>query len=54
VDKSSMDKPITGLPESRKRPRAFGTPSIAEFVAAVSRHRDPSGNSKGRSSRAKK
>ena len=46
MDKSSADKPITGLPESRKRPHAFGTPTIAEFLAAISRHRGSDKNPK--------
>jgi len=38
-EESTADDPITGLPESRKRPHAFGTPSIPEFLAAISKHR---------------
>jgi hypothetical protein len=59
VDKSAdvdkvEDKPVRGLPEARKRPRAFGAPSIAEFLATISRHRDSSKEPKPRRSRAKK
>jgi hypothetical protein len=53
VDESE-DKPIRGLPEARKRPRAFGTPSITEFLATISRHRDSSTEPKARRSKAKK
>lgn len=54
VDKSSLEEPVPGLPESRKRPHAFGTPSIAEFLATISRHRDSSKKPKARTMRAKK
>jgi hypothetical protein len=54
VDKSGLDKPVTGLPESRKRPHAFGAPSITEFLAAISRHRGSSRKPKPQSLWAKK
>jgi hypothetical protein len=54
VDKSIPEQPITGLPESRKRPHAFGTPTINEFLAAIARHRGSSTNRKARGSREKK
>jgi hypothetical protein len=54
MEKCGEDKPITGLPESRKRPHAFGTPTITQFLAAISQHRDPGRNAKTRGLRAKK
>jgi hypothetical protein len=53
VDKSE-DKPMRGLPEARKRPRAFGTPSITEFLATISRHRESIEEPSARRLRAKK
>ena len=41
-------------PESRKRPHAFGTPSITEFQTAISRHRNSSRQPKARGLRSKK
>jgi hypothetical protein len=52
--KSSMDKPLTGLPDARKRPHAFGAPSISEFQAAISRHRGSGVKVKPHGPRAKK
>jgi hypothetical protein len=54
VHKFTLDKPVMGLPESRKRPHAFGTPSIPEFLAAISRHRDSSRKPKAQRLRAKR
>jgi hypothetical protein len=42
--KPKLEKPVTGLPVSRKRPQAFGTPTVEEFLAAISRHRGTNRN----------
>jgi hypothetical protein len=39
LDKFKGDKPVTGLPEKRKRQHAYGAPSIDEFQAAIAKHR---------------
>ncbi len=38
LDKLKVEEPISGLPEKRKRPHAFGAPSIEEFQAAIGKH----------------
>lgn len=38
LDEVKAEEPISGLPERRKRPHAFGTPSIEEFQAAIAKH----------------
>ncbi len=50
LDKFKMDKPVTGLPEKRKRSHAYGAPSIDEFQAAITKHRTRSKAGKRRSS----
>jgi hypothetical protein len=30
---------VPGLPEMRKRPNTLGSPSVAEFYAAIAKHR---------------
>jgi hypothetical protein len=54
IVETSVETPVTGLPEARKRPHAFGSPSIAEFHAAIARHRVSSTKSKTQNPRTKK
>ena len=48
LDKFTADKPVTGLPEKRKRPHAYGAPSIDEFQAAIAKHRGSSKKAKAK------
>jgi hypothetical protein len=36
MSKQKIDKPsVSGLPGQRKRPHAYGAPSVAEFYTAI-------------------
>jgi ribosomal protein S21 len=48
LDKFKGDRPVTGLPEKRKRPHAYGAPSIDEFRAAIAKHRGSSKKAKAK------
>jgi hypothetical protein len=40
MSKPNIDKPpVSGLPGQRKRPHAFGAPSIDEFYASIAKVR---------------
>lgn len=53
LDRFKVEEPISGLPERRKRPHAFGAPSIEEFQAAIGKHQTRGKARKGAAKAAK-